>query len=66
MKKVGPKADPRKGGGSEERGAKKAWSRGGPRTAEKGHRVGGEWGEGEREVILTKRKNEREGTGSAE
>ena len=47
-KKQGPKADPRKGGGSQERDAKKAWSWRGPRTTEerptngRGRRWGGE------------------------
>lgn len=63
-KKQGPKADPRKGGGSQERDAKKAWSWRGPRTTEKRptNGRGRRWG-GEREVILKKWKNEREGAG---
>lgn len=39
MKKLGPKADPRKGGGSKEKGAKRAWSD--HRTKEKKKKGGG-------------------------
>lgn len=40
MKKLGPKADPRKGGGSK-KGAKKAWARETTELKRKGEKMGG-------------------------